>query len=78
MEAMDVPAEGRSGDETPLTAFDDAVREFGPDHILIGLRSSEHADWQELGLVDAVRERFRISVTVFEIDPEGHVPGTGA
>lgn len=29
-EAMGVPAEGRIGDETPLTAFDDAVREFDP------------------------------------------------
>ena len=78
LEAMDVPAEGRVGDETPLTAFDDAVREFAPDHILIGLRSSEHADWQELGLVEAVRSRFGLPVTVFEIGPAGHVPGTSA
>jgi hypothetical protein len=45
MEAMDVPAEGRVGDETPLTAFDDAVDEFCPDRILVALRSSEHAVW---------------------------------
>jgi hypothetical protein len=75
MEAMDVAVEGRVGDETPLTAFDDAVNEFRPDHILIALRSSEHAGWQERGLLDKVRERFRLPVTVFEIGPEGGVPG---
>ena len=78
MEAMDVPVEGRVGDETPLTAFDDAVNEFRPDHILIALRSSEHAGWQERGLLDKVRERFRIPVTVFEIGPEGGVPDGSA
>ena len=77
MEAMDVPAEGRIGDETPLTAFDDAVDEFRPDHILIALRSSEHAGWQERSLLDKVRERFRLPVTVFEIGPRGGVPGGG-
>lgn len=78
MEAMDVPAEGRIGDETPLTAFDDAVDEFRPDHILVALRSSEHAGWQERGLLEKVRERFRLPVTVFEIGPEGGVPGGSA
>ena len=74
MEALDVPAEGRVGDETPLTALDDAVRQFRPDHILIALRGEDHAGWQERGLVDRVRERFRIPITVFEIGREGHVP----
>jgi hypothetical protein len=78
MEAMDVQVEGRVGDETPLTAFDDAVAEFRPDHILIALRSSENAGWQEWGLLDKVRERFRLPVTVFEIGPEGGVPGRSA
>jgi hypothetical protein len=78
MEAMDVPAEGRVGDETPLTAFDDAVAEFHPDHILVALRSSEHAGWQERGLLDKVQGRFRLPVTVFEIRPEGGVPGGSA
>jgi hypothetical protein len=78
MEAMDVPAEGRVGDETPLTAFDDAVDEFRPDHILVALRSSEHAGWQERGLLDKVRERFRLPITVFEIGSEGGVPGGSA
>ena len=78
MEAMDVPAEGRVGDETPLSAFDDAVNDFRPDHILVALRSSEHAGWQERGLFDKVRERFRLPVTVFEIGAEGGVRGGSA
>jgi hypothetical protein len=77
MEAMEVPVEGRVGDETPLTAFADAVAEFRPDHILIALRSSEHAGWQERGLLDQVRESFRLPITIFEIGPEGRVPAAG-
>jgi hypothetical protein len=77
MEKMNVRAEGRVGDEDPLMAFDDAVRIFGPDHILIALRSEEHADWQERDLVEGVRGRFGLPVTVFEIDPGGHVPDGG-
>ena len=76
--AMDVQVEGRVGDETPLTAFDDAVGQFRPDHILIALRNSDHAGWQERGLLDKVRERFRLPITVFEIGAEGEVPGRTA
>lgn len=78
LEGMEVQVEGRVGDETPLTAFDDAVDDFRPDHILIALRSSDHAGWQERGLLDKVRERFRLPVTVFEIGAEGEVPGVSA
>lgn len=67
MKEMDVAAEGRVGDDTPLTAFDDAVRNFRPDHILIALRGPQDAGWQERGLVDQVRERFGLPLTVFVI-----------
>ena len=78
MEALGVAAEGRVGDETPLTALEDAVRQFRPDHILIALRAEDHAGWQERGLVDQVRARFRIPITVFEIGREGHVSHGGS
>jgi hypothetical protein len=64
---------GRIGDETPLTAFSDAVREFSPDHILIAGRSSDHSGWQERGLLDQIRE-FGIPVTVFELDRAARPP----
>jgi hypothetical protein len=65
---------GVLGDETPLSAFADAVRRFGPDHILVALRASDHSAWQERGLVERVREAFDVPLTVFEIDRAGHVP----
>jgi hypothetical protein len=35
--------------------LDDAIRSFGPDHILIALRSADHSAWEEQGLIDALR-----------------------
>ena len=69
---------GTVGDETPLSAFADAVRRFRPDHILLALRAADHSAWQERGLTDRVREAFHIPVTIFEIDRGGHVPAPGS
>jgi hypothetical protein len=69
---------GSVGDETPLSAFADAVRRFQPHHILIALRAADHSAWQERRLVDRVRETFHIPITVFEIDRVGRVPVPGA
>jgi hypothetical protein len=70
-------AGARVGDETPLTAFEDAIRAFQPDHILVALRGADHSSWQERGLLDAVLASFHIPVTVFEVDRAGHVPRGG-
>ena len=67
---------GRIGDDTMLVAFDDAVADFQPDHILIGLLSADHANWQERGLIEHVRERFGLPLTAYVIDPGGHVVGS--
>ena len=67
-------ARAQLGDETPLTAFADAIRHFRPDHILVALRSTDHDAWQERHLIDDIRQRFHIPMTVFEIDRAGHVP----
>ena len=67
---------GRIGDDTMLVAFDDAVADFEPDHILIGLLSADHANWQERGLIEHVRERFGLPLTAYVIDPGGHVVGS--
>jgi hypothetical protein len=76
IESLAPEAETRAqiGDETPLTAFDDAIRSFRPDHILIALRSTDHDAWQERGLIDALRSAFHIPMTIFEIDRAGRVP----
>jgi hypothetical protein len=74
LRAIGAHADGRTGDEDILTAFADAVAEFRPDHILIALRSSTHANWQERGLIAHVRERFDRPLTTFSLDEQGHVP----
>jgi hypothetical protein len=65
------------GDDTPMTALDDVMREFSPDHILIALRAADHDAWQEQGLLDEIRGAFHIPMTVFEIDRAGRVPSAG-
>ena len=69
----DAAVHGRVGDDTPFTAFADAIRDSPPDHILIALRSSDHSGWQERGLLDQIRE-FGIPITVFELDRAGRTP----
>ena len=76
--APEAATTGTIGDETPLSAFADAVRRFRPDHILLALRASDHSAWQERGLTDRVREGFHIPLTIFEIDHAGHVPAPGS
>jgi len=56
--------------DDPILAFEDAVADFAPDHILIGLRSGERVGWQERGLLDKVVERFGLPVTVFPLRSE--------
>jgi hypothetical protein len=72
LRGADVAASGAVGDETPLTAVEDHVRAFGPDHLLVALRSPEHAAWQERGLLDDIQRSFHLPTTVFEIDADGH------
>jgi hypothetical protein len=60
-------ARGAVGADDPLLAFEDGVAKLQPDHILIGLRSAEHAGWQEGGLIDQVLKRFGLPTTVFLI-----------
>jgi hypothetical protein len=65
LEALGSEARGTVGADDPLLAFEDALREFPADHILVGLRAHDHAGWQERGLLDQLLERFAIPVTVF-------------
>ena len=50
-------------------AFEDAIRDFAPDHLLIGLRAG-HSGWQERGLLDRLQERFGLPMTVFALPGE--------
>jgi hypothetical protein len=61
------PVEGTVGADDPLLAFEDAVADFHPHHILIALRASAESGWQERGLIEKVFERFGLPVTVVRI-----------
>jgi hypothetical protein len=67
---MGSQAVGAIGADDPLLAFEDAIREFEPDHVLIALRADGGADWQERGLLDRVMERFGLPVTAFSLPAE--------
>jgi hypothetical protein len=64
---MGADASGTVGSDEPVEAFADAIRAFGPDHLLIALRPSPGSGWQEQGLIERVVERFGLPVTVFQI-----------
>jgi hypothetical protein len=68
LDELGAESTGRVGADDPLLAFEDAIREFAPDHLLIGLRAGDRAGWQERGLLDAIQERFAIPMTVFLVD----------
>lgn len=67
LDDMGAQAGGAVAADDPLLAFEDAIREFSPDHLLIALRPQERAGWQERGLLDQVLERFGIPVTAFQL-----------
>ena len=68
------PLDGSVGDETLLLAMDDAMHDFRPHHIIMGMRTHDHDGWQERHLIEKVRRRYHVPLTVFEIDQQGHPP----
>jgi nucleotide-binding universal stress UspA family protein len=72
MHSIGAHASGAAARGSLLTVVADAVAEFKPDHILLALRSSQHANWQERGLVKHIEQRFGLPVTTYAVDPGGH------
>src|SRR4051812_21956909 len=70
--AIAADAGGAAARGSLVTVIADAVMAFEPDHILIALHVSEHANWQEHRLIDHVESRFRLPITTFAVDPAGH------
>jgi hypothetical protein len=60
-------AAGAVGADDPLLAFDDAVRQFAPDHLSIALRAGEASGWQERGLLDKLHQRSGLPMTAFSV-----------
>jgi len=74
MHSIEAHASGTAGRGRVVTVIADAVAAFAPDHILIALRDSEHANWQERGLIEHLEERFALPVTAYAVDPRGQTP----
>jgi hypothetical protein len=68
------PLDGTVGDETLRLAIEDAMNDFRPDHLIIGIRTDDHDSWQERHLIENVRHRFHVPLTVFELDDQGQSP----
>jgi nucleotide-binding universal stress UspA family protein len=65
-------ASGLASTGSVMTVIGDAVSEFTPDHLLLALRTSEHANWQERRLIEHIEERFGLPVISYGVDHEGH------
>jgi nucleotide-binding universal stress UspA family protein len=72
MHSIDAHASGWAGRGSVLTPIADAVARFRPDHILLALRSREHANWQEKRLIEHIEERFGLPLTTYAVDARGH------
>ena len=68
LDAAGVHAAGARGDEDIYRAFADAVAQFSPDHIVIGLRRWASDGRKRQELLDKLLERFRLPITVFGIE----------
>jgi nucleotide-binding universal stress UspA family protein len=72
MHSIDAHVGGAAIRGSVLTVIADAVAEFKPDHILIALRSPQHANWQERKLIAHIEERFGLPLTSYAVDLHGH------
>ncbi len=60
-----------------LTDIADAVMQIDPDHILLALGASEHANWQEHGLIERIEQRFGLPLTTYAVDSHGRTESAG-
>ena len=72
MHSIGAETSGLAGRGSVSLVIEDAIAQFHPDHVLIALRSPEHANWQERGLIEKVVDRFGLPVTTYEVACDGH------
>ena len=75
MRSVGAHASGAHNRGSVLTVIADAVEDFKPDHMLLALRSAEHANWQERGLEGRLEKRFGLPLISYAVDPRGHATG---
>jgi nucleotide-binding universal stress UspA family protein len=74
MRSIGAHASGAAGRGSVPLVIADAVADFEPDHVLIALRSAEHANWQERRLIEHIEGRFGLPLTSYAVDRRGHTP----
>jgi GABA permease len=57
-----IDAAGRTGEEDPLLALQDALATFDADEIVLFTHARGHQNWQEEGEVEKAERRFEIPV----------------
>ena len=72
MRSIGAHTRGLAGRGSVALAIGDAIAEFHPDHVLIALRSPEHANWQERRLFEEIGQRFGLPLTTYAVDSRGH------
>ena len=72
MRSIGAQAGGRAARGSVPLVIEDAIAEFAPDHVLIALRSPEHANWQERRLLEHIEQRFGLPLTTYAVDARGH------
>jgi nucleotide-binding universal stress UspA family protein len=76
MHSVGAQARGVAARGSVLPVIADAVADFKPDQILLALRSAEHANWQERGLVKHIEQRFGLPLMTYAVDHRGHASST--
>jgi nucleotide-binding universal stress UspA family protein len=71
LRSIDAHAVGAVRRGSVLTVIADAIETFEPDHVLLALRSSDRANWQEGRLAERVEERFGVPLTAYTVDARG-------
>lgn len=71
MHDQGVEATGAVGDESPLTAIQDALVGFPADEIIITVHSDHDRHWRERGLTNKIRSRYTQPLTEVVVNPDG-------
>jgi hypothetical protein len=58
-----ITARGQTGDDDPLQAADDGLRDFAAHEIMFVTKPGTNTDWLEKGVVEAARKRYPLPVS---------------
>jgi hypothetical protein len=67
LENAGTPVEGQQVDELLPAAFDDAIRTFHPDHIIIVAKKDDHR-WERHNILARLLDNYELAVTIFAAD----------